>query len=275
MTADSRSLVTKLGEFLVFAGTAAAYVAFSKGTTSSRSCSSTSSSLTKSLQDGTSLNAKERVCTVDENNNPLPNGHFRNEMRLAKLWHRATYVIVLHEPPHDAAKGEQEQYVLVQRRSRMKDYFPGKLDPCPGGVVGFGESYLHNATRELEEEMGIDVSSSDSPHSLTRLFTFPFQDEDVKVWGDFYEAKFRGDVSDLVLQEDEVESVMRVPLSALQTMMVDKPEEFMPDGRHALKLYFQRKQDDRLNRKLLHGYSSGNLDEYKLRPLPQVIFFDW
>lgn len=260
-----------LGEFLLFAGTAAAYVAFSKRNGGGGSASS---GLTESLQAGTSLNAKERICTVDENNVPTSNGHFRNEMRLRKLWHRATYVLVLHKPPHDNAKGEQEQYVLVQRRSMKKDYCPGKLDPCPGGVVGYGESYLDNAKREIQEEMGIDVSSSDAPNSLTRLFTFPYQDTTVRVWGDFYEAEFRGDIRDLVLQEEEVESIERISMTELRRMMAEQPQEFMTDCLHALQLYFQRKEDDRLQRKLLHGYSSGNLDEYKLRPKPHVVFFD-
>lgn len=262
----SSSLVAKIGEILLFVGTAAAYMAF----THKSSCRP---SLTKELQDGASLNAKERVCTVTEENEPIPGGSLRNEMRLKKLWHRATYVLVIHKDSN-AEESKDEPHVLVQRRSLLKDYCPGKLDPTPGGVVGYDESYLHNATRELQEEMGIDVSSSNSPHTLQRLFTFPFQDENVKVWGDFYEACYFGNINDLVLQEEEVESLERMPLSELERKIQFKPEDFMPDACHALKLYFQRKQDESLKRKLLKGYSSGNLDEYRLRPKPKVIFFD-
>eukprot|EP00586_Coscinodiscus_wailesii_P017726 CAMPEP_0172507342 /NCGR_PEP_ID=MMETSP1066-20121228/202975_1 /TAXON_ID=671091 /ORGANISM="Coscinodiscus wailesii, Strain CCMP2513" /LENGTH=67 /DNA_ID=CAMNT_0013284863 /DNA_START=26 /DNA_END=226 /DNA_ORIENTATION=+ len=52
--------------------------------------------LKRVLLEGTTLNASEHVCTVDENNIPTPNGHLRNEMRLNRLWHRATYIIVRH-----------------------------------------------------------------------------------------------------------------------------------------------------------------------------------
>ena len=262
MPASSGTIAAKLGEILIFAGTAAAFIALSKR-------SSNKYSLSKALQDGTSLNAKERVCTVDENNVPLPGGHNRSEMRLKRLWHRATYVIVLHHKS-DHEESKEEPCILVQRRSQQKDYCPGKLDPTPGGVVGYGESYLHNATRELQEEMGIDVTSPGSPHTLTRLFTFPYQDDDVKVWGDFYEATYCGKIEDLVLQEEEVESLERMSIAELQRRIANTPGDFMPDAAYALKLYFQRKEDDRLKRRLLKGYSSGNLDDYKLRPKPKV-----
>lgn len=48
----------------------------------------------------------------------------------------------------------------------------------------------------------------------------------------------------------------------------------MPDSLHALKLYFQRKADTKVKKRLLKGYSSGDLNSYTLRPKPKVIFFD-
>ena len=48
----------------------------------------------------------------------------------------------------------------------------------------------------------------------------------------------------------------------------------MPDGLYALKMYLQRKSDVKLKKRLLKGYSSGDLDRYALRPKPKVIFFD-
>ena len=53
-------------------------------------------SLRQSLQDGTSRDAQERVCTVTKDNVPTPEGNLRSEMRLKNLWHRATYILVRH-----------------------------------------------------------------------------------------------------------------------------------------------------------------------------------
>lgn len=232
--------------------------------------------LRKALVEGTSRDADERVCTVDEYNTPTDNGHTRAEMRLQNLWHRATYIIIRHEQEErksDNGDEENETYILVQRRSKLKDYFPGRLDPTPGGVVGYGEPCRLNAERELEEEMGIDVSE-DTPHSMTRNFTFPYQDDKVKVWGEMFEVVYHGSVDDLKLQQEEVEEVLRLSLAEVRRMAKQEPEAWMPDSLYALRLYLQFCEDHSLNRRRLHGYSSGNLNAYNLRPRPQAVFFD-
>jgi len=245
-----------------------------------------SSQLRKRLLEGTTLNAGERVCLVTPDNVPIDDGGgggLRSEMRLHNLWHRATYVLIRHEPMH--VRQHEDVCVLVQRRSAAKDYCPGKLDPTPGGVVGYGESYYDNAVRELNEEMGIDVTTTTAAttedngscghqHSLRRLFTFPYQDDKVRVWGEMYECVYRGTIHDLKLQEEEVDEVLRMPLQELRRRVADTPEDFMPDACHAMRLYFQRQDDIKVNRRLLKGYSNGSLDSYGLRPPVEVIFFD-
>mmetsp|Transcript_12800 Transcript_12800/g.19384 ORF Transcript_12800/g.19384 Transcript_12800/m.19384 type:complete len:474 (-) Transcript_12800:334-1755(-) len=218
----------------------------------------------QSLLEGKTLSAKEMVCTVDENNEPTANGHPRHLMRLHKLWHRATYIVVLHQ-----------SRLIVQRRSKLKDYWPGTLDPTPGGVVGFGESYALNVTRELEEEMGITEENSGVPR---RLFTFKYQDGHVKVWGDLWEVTFNGEMKDLILQEEEVDEVLSLSFDEVRQLAEEQPDDWMPDGLHAVKLYLQHKRDLMLKRRFLLSResksSSGTLDDYRLRPRPQAIFFD-
>ena len=229
------------------------------------------SKLLRSLQDGTSRDAKERICTVTEDNEPTPAGHYRSEMRLNNLWHRATYILVLAEDTDSTASSPQ---VFVQRRSLQKDYCPGKLDPTPGGVVGFGESYQENAEREVFEEMGIDVTDvNTSGNSMNRLFTFSYSDQKVKVWGGFFEVRYHGSTDDLTIQEEEVEDVFSMSLDELKVRIEESSDDFMPDACHAMRLYFQRKEDMLVNRRLLKGYSSGDLDKYKLRPKPKVCNF--
>ena len=254
---------------------------------------SSASSLQEQLEQGTSLNAKERVCTVTPNNVPLSGGgHDRATMRLIKLWHRATYCVIRHVevPPleedglqpsrshhENDIQGDDEIYVLVQKRSSFKDYCPSKLDPTPGGVVGYGEECLTNITRELEEEMGITSFSPSSSGSLAAplklLFTFPYQDDHVRVWGYFYECTFQGSLSDLQLQEEEVEAVYRMSLRELYRCMESQPSIFMPDSIHAMNLYLQYQKDLKVQRRFLKG-SSSDLEAYSIRPKIQAIFFD-
>jgi len=111
-------------------------------------------------------------------------------------------------------------------------------------------------------------------HRLDWLFTFPYEDDRVKVWGDFYECTYHGAIKDLVVQKDEVDEVLRMSLRDLSELIETSPNEFMPDACHAMRLYFQRKMDVKVNRRYLKGYSSSNLDSYDLRPMPGAIFFD-
>ena len=160
--------------------------------------------LKQNLIQGTSLNAQEHICTTDENNIPTKTGHTRREMRLNNLWHRATYIIVLHQ------QNEDENHIIIQRRSKIKDYCPGKLDPTPGGVVEFNESYEDNVRRELLEEMGISIEEGNKENNTyQRLFTFKYVDNIVKCWGDLWEVTYHGTMSDLKLQESEVDEVIR------------------------------------------------------------------
>jgi pyrimidine 5'-nucleotidase len=249
--------------------TTASYVVLSTKFKGKNKVESAERALLKSLQDGTSRDSQERICTVSEDNVPTLNGNLRSEMRLQNLWHRATYILVRH------AVANGDDVVFVQRRSMQKDYCPGKLDPTPGGVVGFGESCFLNAEREIEEEMGINVQEGNlQKNRIDRLFTFSYQDEKVKVWGEFYEAVYNGPFDDLKIQKEEVDEVFSMTLDELKHQIEVDQDSFMPDCCHAMRLYFQRKSDVKVQRRLLKGYSSGDLDRYDLRPKPSVVFFD-
>jgi isopentenyldiphosphate isomerase len=52
------------------------------------------------------------------------------------------------------------QQVLLQRRSLLKDTFPGCWDAAAAGHWRFGESAVQ-AAREIEEELGIEVAFAD------------------------------------------------------------------------------------------------------------------
>ena len=67
-----------------------------------------------------------------------------------------------------------------------KDYFPGYYVLCTGGVVQEDEKDLDNATREVEEEMGIKGVE------LTFHGRFKYASDAVKCWGNLYTAKYDG-----------------------------------------------------------------------------------
>jgi 8-oxo-dGTP pyrophosphatase MutT (NUDIX family) len=184
-------------------------------------CSTSLSGKSASVMNpSTTLSAEELVEIVDENNNPVE-PRFRKDMRKYKLPHRATYAFVRNKC----------NYLYVQKRSALKDYCPQYFDANPGGVVAAGESYEVTNQRELEEEMGIPL---DTPQK--HLFTFYFEDERIKCFGDAWEVEYDGP---LKLQVEEVESIHLMSMEEILSR-ADAGEKFTPDSIFACRMYVDK-----------------------------------
>ena len=162
----------------------------------------------------------EIVTIVDEKNNVTGSAP-RSVMRARGLPHRATYILVFN------SKGE----LYVQKRTPIKDIYPGYYDVATGGVVMAGEPYDESALRELQEEMGIRGVS------LTRLFDFYHQDASNRVWGRAYSCVYDGEI---VLQEEEVESG---GFYSLETILnASRQDSYTPDGLYVLQRYLDTRK---------------------------------
>ena len=143
----------------------------------------------------------------------------RSRMRREGLRHRASYIVVENH----------QQQIYVQRRTLSKDYCPGLLDACCGGVVQAGESYDLSAVRELAEEMGIHHVD------LVPWGTFYTEDSRSKVWGGIYSCRYEGPLS---LQAEEVEYVELMTAEQI----LARSEEFTPDSVMALRHWLERRK---------------------------------
>ncbi|MFG0834701.1 NUDIX hydrolase YfcD [Aeromonas bivalvium] len=152
----------------------------------------------------------EWVDVVDEQDNVIEVAD-RARVRRENLRHRASYILVL---------GEGDQ-ILVQRRTLGKDFCPGMLDACAGGVMTVGEQPLASALRELGEELGIDgVALHDHGRFLAEGGHY-------RVWGYLYSCRYQGP---LQLQAEEVSAVHWMSL----TEIASRAAEFTPDSLTAL-----------------------------------------
>lgn len=152
----------------------------------------------------------------------------RAEVRSKNLPHRCSYVLIT-----DSA-GER---VLVQKRVAWKETYPSHYDPCPGGVMGPNETFEENAVRELEEEMGIAIGSALAPEHPSFLFDFWFENDRVRNWGRLLVVRFMGELSDLKLQEEEVESVAWMDFVELEGLLESGP--ITPDSAVALRRWLR------------------------------------
>ena len=110
----------------------------------------------------------------------------RPEIHRLKLRHRAVHILVFNE----------QGQLFLQKRSDLKDCFPGKWDSSASGHLDSGESYDHCAVRELEEEIGLRLPSE--PERLFKIDACPETGHEF-VWT--YRCVSNGP---LRLQEEEV-----------------------------------------------------------------------
>lgn len=72
----------------------------------------------------------------------------RREVHRQGLRHRAVHVLVF----------DKHGRIFLQKRSMVKDCFPGKWDSSASGHLDCGEDYDACAVRELREELGFDAT---------------------------------------------------------------------------------------------------------------------
>lgn len=94
---------------------------------------------------------------VDEHDRPIGRAT-RAEVHRLGLRHRSVHMLVFN------ARGE----LFLQRRSELKDNFPGLWDSSAAGHVEAGETYEETVPRELHEELGLVLRT---PPQF--LFAFP------------------------------------------------------------------------------------------------------
>ena len=140
------------------------------------------------------------VC--DENGVPTGAVVERGEAHRKGVRHRTAHVWIVREK-----EGRTE--VLLQKRSRNKDSFPGLYDTSSAGHVPAGEEPLPSALRELREELGIRAA----PEQLRRIghienvYRMEFHGQEFRdnEYCTVYVYEGEADASALRLQPEEVE----------------------------------------------------------------------
>ena len=71
-------------------------------------------------RDTASRDAMEMVCIVDQNNEIVPNGACkRSLMRLENKWHRATYVLIIHDPEEKKSHQNKNSEEVVNHHEQL------------------------------------------------------------------------------------------------------------------------------------------------------------
>ena len=95
------------------------------------------------------LSQDEYLDVVDENNQVIAQVQ-RHKVHQQNLRHRSAHILIYN----------QVGSLFLQKRSQLKDDFPGYWDSSAAGHVDAGETYLQCIIRETQEELGIVLGST-------------------------------------------------------------------------------------------------------------------
>lgn len=147
----------------------------------------------------------ERLDIVDINGKTTGETVERETAHRNGIRHRTSHVWLLR-------KYNGKTQVLLQKRSKDKDSYPGCYDISSAGHIPAGEEFLESALRELKEELGIEAKADELIYCGQRQFEFretfhgkKFWDNQVSnvyaLWRDLEAAAFS-------VQKSEVDAVL-------------------------------------------------------------------
>lgn len=140
----------------------------------------------------------------------------RSTVHREGLWHRAVHVYLLRS----------DGRLLLQRRQRDKDIWPGAWDLSAAEHLKPGETFRQGAIRGLQEELdvrGVDLT----PLSDIRTFRLDMPEIGVKDYElqQSFGAVFDGEVSP---DPGEVLETRLIDLQALADELAERPQDFTP-----------------------------------------------
>ncbi len=132
----------------------------------------------------------------------------RDEAHRTGVWHGAFHCLVIYER-------ENRRFALFQKRSPGKRIAPGRFDVSVGGHYAKGEDASSAGPREIGEELGLSVQYRELVPLGRRVFVYCFE-PDVREYEfqDVFLLPRQVRSRDLLLQKEEVESVLELEIAA-------------------------------------------------------------
>jgi isopentenyl-diphosphate delta-isomerase len=117
--------------------------------------------------------------------------------------------------------------LLLQKRGLSKQTYPGFWDVSVAGHVSAGETILEGALREVKEEIGLDIKQTDLRLLDVRKNTNRFENGIIDCeFQHVFLAKLDTAVSNLKIQEAEVDAVRLFSFEELQQCILKKQPDF-------------------------------------------------
>jgi isopentenyldiphosphate isomerase len=155
----------------------------------------------------------ELLTEVDKNNIVIGSIKRKLAHNNPDIFYRTIYVIVKNE----------EDKVLIQKRSKTKDLYPNCWDLSVGGHVNFGDGYVKTAVRELDEELHLKVFEKDLNFLGEVLVKLPKSNEYFHVFG--YSLKNNHKIN---TKKEEIENIKYMTIEEIKQSMKSKSLKWYP-----------------------------------------------
>lgn len=144
----------------------------------------------------------------------------KSELKKRMFLHRASLII---------PRAENNKFWLC-RRAADKQPFPDTWCCAVGGKVSAGESYEAGAQREMKEEIGLSAP-------LQRVALFKYDDLEYKALFTIFTTAASLALEKCVVDKGEIQFLKAFSIEEIRRMIEEKPEEFAPTFRAALKAF--------------------------------------
>ncbi len=157
---------------------------------------------------------EEMIDVLDENGIKTGQVLPRSEIHRRGLWHRSIVVAIINE------KNE----ILIQQRSATKDKNPGMWDISSAGHISSGQDSLMAATREINEEVSVNLGFNVEVKEFRYMYSFRkqqvFADDFIEnQFYDFFILRQKGlNKKSMKFQEKEVQAIDFVTISELNEL---------------------------------------------------------
>ena len=158
---------------------------------------------------------EELIDVLDENGVKTGKIVTRSEVHKKGLWHRSIVVAIVNE----------NNQILMQQRSYKKEKNAGMWDISVAGHISSGQDSLAAASREINEEVAINLGFNVDIKEFRYMFSFrkeQFIKEDFieRQFYDLFILRKNGlKIENIKVQESEVEQVKFVNISELNQMI--------------------------------------------------------
>ncbi|MEI6533252.1 MAG: NUDIX domain-containing protein [Candidatus Roizmanbacteria bacterium] len=163
--------------------------------------------------------SKEMFDVLDENGKPTGQIKSRTDVHHDGNWHKSIFICIIN------SKNE----ILIQKRSKNKDFNPNMWDISVAGHVSTGDTSIESAIRELHEELGIveNESSLEFLFMIKKLDTRNRNGIRDNEFCDMYLCRYNFDISDIILQKEEVSEVNSILLTEFEKNILVQKEGYL------------------------------------------------